>query len=98
MKVVNVAVEVAKQEDGLWRALLPGIQGCWVDAPTMEQALHEIQNVIAMFIDVYREDARPLPPSVSQAPGEPYTAYLPIALDEQVFRKVPARRTKSMSR
>lgn len=97
MKVVNVTVEVAKQEDGLWRARVPGVQGCWVDAPTMEQALGDIQNVIAMFIDIYEEDGEPLPPSVSPAPGEMYKASLPVALEEQVFRKAPARRTKSKS-
>lgn len=97
MKVVNVSVEVAKQEDGLWRARVPGVQGCWVDAPTMEQALGEIQNVVAMFIDIYKEDGKALPGSVEPAIGQKYEASLPVALDEQVFRKIPTRRSKSAS-
>ena len=98
MKVVNVTVEVSKQEDGLWRAAVPGMQGCWVDAPTMEQALGDIQNVIAMFVDIFEEDGQALPPSVSLASGEKHKAVLPVALEEQVFRKFPKRRAKSASR
>jgi len=37
---------VGRQEDGLWRVEVPGLHGCWVDAPTLAQAVAEIQEVI----------------------------------------------------
>ena len=49
----NVPVTVSKQEDGLWRATVPGIPGCWVDCPTLELALAEIHEVFALFAGIY---------------------------------------------
>jgi predicted RNase H-like HicB family nuclease len=47
----EVQLQIGRQEDGLWRVEAPGLQGCWVDAPTVEQAIADIQEVIAMAVD-----------------------------------------------
>ena len=41
----QVPIEISRQEDGLWRVSAPHLQGCWVDAQTLEEA-------IAMAIDI----------------------------------------------
>lgn len=43
-------ITVSIQEDGLYRAECPLLQGCWVDAATLEEALADIQEVIRLSI------------------------------------------------
>lgn len=90
----NVPVTISKQEDGLWRVEAPDLQGCFVDAETLEQALAEIHEVIAMMIDVYAEDGRPLPSSVTASDKLPLTTTVPVVLSEHRFRRFPARAGK----
>ncbi|MCL5266349.1 MAG: type II toxin-antitoxin system HicB family antitoxin [Chloroflexi bacterium] len=56
-----VPVKISKQEDGLWRAECPEFPGCFVDNADLSKALSEIQDVIRMYIELYREQGKPLP-------------------------------------
>ena len=80
----DVQVSIGRQEDGLWRVEVPDLHGCWVDAPTVAQALSEIQEVIAMVIDYSNEQGWPLPSSVTPSTTEPTIAHLPVVLSEHV--------------
>lgn len=94
----QVPLEISKQEDGLWRVDAPSLQGCWVDAPTLQEGLSEIQIVIAMFLDTYKEDGRPLPKEVSVLDQLPLKAELPVFIEEHKFRRVakaPSKRKAS---
>lgn len=94
----KVAVEVSKQEDGLWRVEAPDLQGCFVDAPTLKQALAEIHEVIAMMLDIYAEDGRPMPPKVTASDKLPLTTTVPVVLSEHKFRRFPARAGKASTK
>jgi predicted RNase H-like HicB family nuclease len=91
-------LSIGRQEDGLWRVEVPDLHGCWVDAPTLAQALAEIQEVIAMVIDLSNEEGWSLPSSVTTLTDEPVAALLPIVLNEH--RPAPkgsrARRAKTI--
>jgi predicted RNase H-like HicB family nuclease len=84
----QVPLKISKQEDGLWRVEATCLQGCWVDAPTLEQALAEIHEVIAMVLDLYQEDSYPLPEQVKVHETLPLYASIPICPDEIEFYKV----------
>ncbi|MBI2326705.1 type II toxin-antitoxin system HicB family antitoxin [Candidatus Curtissbacteria bacterium] len=43
-------IEITTQEDGLYRVFCPEMQGCWVDSPTLEEALRDIQEVIKLSV------------------------------------------------
>ena len=36
----QVPVEISRQADNLWRVEPPALQGCWVDEPTLAEALY----------------------------------------------------------
>jgi len=95
----QVEIQIGRQEDGLWRVEVPGLHGCWVDAPTLAQALADIQEVIAMAVDDSNEQGWELPESVTPLEGEPGTAVLPVILSEHRFARVRPRsgRTKPPS-
>lgn len=78
----QVQVSIGRQEDGLWRVEVPDLHGCWVDAPTLAQALAEIQEVIAMVIDYSNDQGWPLPSTVTALTTEPSIAQLPVILSE----------------
>lgn len=86
----NVPVTINKQEDGLWRVEAPDLQGCWVDAPTLEKALAEIHEVIAMVVDVYKEKGWPLPETVKKCDQLPITMTLAVCPTEHEFHRDPA--------
>ena len=98
MRVFNVQVELATQEDGLWRATVPNLPGCWVDAPTMEQAISDIQEAVAMFIDVLEERGETLPSSVKPDTGTRITAKIPVDAAAYHFSRPSKARTKSVAR
>lgn len=97
MKTYNLKVQCSKQEDGLWRAEVPGFQGCWVDAPTLHQALSEIQEVAAMLLDLAAEAEKPLPDSVTQS-EQGLTATLPIVVGEHNFKRIARSTSRSTVR
>ena len=87
----QVEVQIGKQEDGLWRVEVPGLHGCWVDAPTLAQALAEIQEGAAMVLDEYEERGWDLPSSVAPLGQQPGTALLPVLINEHLFARAQSR-------
>jgi predicted RNase H-like HicB family nuclease len=83
----QVELRVGRQEDGLWRVEVPGLQGCWVDAPTLSQAIGDIQEGIAMALDEYEEKGWKLPESVAPLAGEPTSAVVPVLIGEHTFTR-----------
>lgn len=93
----QVEVQIGRQEDGLWRVQVPDLTGCWVDAPTLEQALSELQAVIAMAVDDYEEHEWPLPASVKQLSEEPTEAVIPVVVGEhRIIRYKPRTKRRAV--
>jgi predicted RNase H-like HicB family nuclease len=84
----QVPLKIDKQEDGLWRVEAPSLQGCFVDAPTLADALHQIHEVIAMCLDLDQEEGRPLPPDVQMGETLPLRAVISVIPDEIEFYRV----------
>jgi predicted RNase H-like HicB family nuclease len=93
MKAYRVEVRLSKQEDGLWRAEIPLMPGSFVDAPTIHEALNEIQEVAAMFIDLLEEEGRTVLRPISPAADESLDAILPVIVEEYAIRR-PGRRSR----
>lgn len=95
----NIPVEVEKQSDGLWRARVPGIHGCWVDEPTLAGALKEIHEVFALFLDIYQEEGRPLPEGITTQEVLPLRLSVAVAPSEHTIEraqpKTPAKRSRT---
>lgn len=91
MGYYQVQVQISKQEDGLWRVEVPELRGCWVDAATLEEGLANIQEVIAMVLDLYNEEGWELPHTLSKVEGPPSQASLPIIIEEHHFRRIPVK-------
>jgi predicted RNase H-like HicB family nuclease len=98
MKAFNIQVELSKQEDGLWRATVPGVQGCWVDAETVKQALEDIQDVAVMVFDLMEENHQALPPAVSPTGDTAFSARIPVVIQEHPFVRRAPRRAKAALR
>ena len=92
MKIYDVPVQVLKQEDGLWRVVAPSLPGCRVDAPTLHEALCDIQEGIAMFLDLYEEEGQAIPLSVRCRDSEVASLTLPVIVSEHPIKR-PARKT-----
>lgn len=48
-------------EDGAFLVEVPELPGCMADGPTPAAAVSNAQEVIAMWLDVAREEGRPIP-------------------------------------
>jgi predicted RNase H-like HicB family nuclease len=93
----QVPLEISKQEDGLWRVSAPCLRGCWVDTPTLEDGITEVQEVIRMTIDVYREYGWELPAEVTKHKHLPLHASIPVNDAESSKTKAPKPRTKAIT-
>lgn len=83
----QVPIEISRQEDGLWRVSAPHLQACWVDAPTLEEAISQIQEAIAMAIDIDTKHGKSLPPEITQSDSLPIKTHLPIKPSEFTFKR-----------
>jgi predicted RNase H-like HicB family nuclease len=91
-KQYRVRVALGRQEDGLWRAEVPSLPGCFVDAPTVAEAIADIQEVIAMALDDCDEQGLPPGDEVVQVAGEPDEVFIPVPLHEFDFVRPKPRR------
>lgn len=66
MQTYGVEVAVSKQEDGLWRAEVPALPGCFVDSETVEEAITDILEGIKLFVASYRKHGDPLPAGLDE--------------------------------
>ncbi len=81
-KYYRVKLSVGKQEDGLWRVDALELPNCWVDAKTLEQGLSEIQEVIAMTLELYKREGWEIPQEITLGDELPTTAVIPVVLEE----------------
>lgn len=51
MKVYNLTVVVEKDEDGIFLAICPALQGCYAEGTTKEEALEMIEDAIKLHIE-----------------------------------------------
>lgn len=58
-KVLNYRVIIEKDEDGVYVASVPMIQGCYTEADTYEEALERVKEVIELCLEARK--ARGLP-------------------------------------
>jgi len=89
----QVRVQLGRQDDGLWRAEVPGLPGCFVDAPTLAEAIADVQEVIAMALDELIEEDSEMPPRTLALSREPDEVVLPILLSEHRFAR-PTHRAR----
>jgi predicted RNase H-like HicB family nuclease len=92
VKTYALEVSVSRQEDGLWRAEVPALPGCFVDSASLHEALRDVQECAAMMLHLYAEAGKPLPIPQADAAG-PLRATIPVAPQEYEMRRAkPSRR------
>jgi len=74
MATYNVDVELEPWPEGGFVARAPALQGCWVVAPTREQALAHIYEGIEMHIAARLRRGEPLPVEEQRTRYEPWRA------------------------
>lgn len=66
MQAWKARVEIKPWPEGGYIAEVPSLQGCWVVAPTVEQAIRDIYEVIEMSISSRLKRGEPLPPDLEE--------------------------------
>jgi len=56
-----------KGEDGFWVVECPSLPGCVSQGKTKEEALKNIKEAIELYIEVLKEDKKPVPPEKYEA-------------------------------
>lgn len=58
MKHYNLQVIIEQDEDGVFIAECPALQGCYAQGKTYEEAIENIKDVITMCIEELREEKK----------------------------------------
>lgn len=58
MKSYNLQVIIEQDEDGVFIAECPALQGCYAQGKTYEEAIENIKDVIAICIEELREEKK----------------------------------------
>lgn len=80
IKTYRVEVEVRPWKEGGFLAEAPALQGCWVVADTLEAAIGDIQEVIAMAIESRLARGESLPPTLQPLTGDGDEVSLALAV------------------
>jgi len=96
MLAINLKVKLSKQEDGLWRAEVPALAGCFVDGATVKDVLRDIQECAVMALDVLIESGD-LPPHIALVDIEDKDVEIriPVVIDEHPFLRVATKKVDS---
>lgn len=68
-KVLNYRVIVEQDEDGVYVAFVPSLQGCYTEGNTFEEVLENIEDVIKLHIRARKERGLPLDDSNTEFIG-----------------------------
>lgn len=60
MESYRVQILIEQDEDGLYVAECPALAGCYSQGATVDEALANVREVIAMCIEELREDGKPV--------------------------------------
>jgi len=69
MAVYRMQIIIEQDEDGMFIADVPALQGCHTQGKTFEEAIENIREVIAMCIQEMREDGQPIDTSYPEVVG-----------------------------
>ncbi|HDZ02882.1 MAG TPA: type II toxin-antitoxin system HicB family antitoxin [Nitrospirae bacterium] len=58
MKKYNLQVVIEQDEDGVFVAECPALQGCYAQGETFEEAIKNIEDVIIMCIEELKEEKK----------------------------------------
>jgi predicted RNase H-like HicB family nuclease len=59
--VLKFQVIIEQDEDGLYVATCPSLQGCYTQGRTFEEVTERIRDVIALCLEELREEGKPIP-------------------------------------
>lgn len=78
-KTYAMPVQISKVEGVGYRAECTILPGCFVDGDTLEEALTDIQEAIALYIQASKERGLLLPEMI-EAPGSIVITVIPVAV------------------
>ncbi|MBI4064825.1 type II toxin-antitoxin system HicB family antitoxin [Candidatus Gottesmanbacteria bacterium] len=58
MKVLNYRVIIEQDEDGMFVASVPTLQGCYTEADTFDEVLENIKDVITLHVAARAQQTR----------------------------------------
>jgi predicted RNase H-like HicB family nuclease len=58
---MNILIVVHKAEEGGYWGEIPALEGCFVQAETIDDLLVEAQSAAASHLDALRDDGQPVP-------------------------------------
>ena len=80
MKAWKVSVEIEPWPEGGFIARASALQGCWVVADTVEEAIRDIYEGIEMSIESRLKHGEPLPPELEEVKSDAGQIHLDLAV------------------
>jgi predicted RNase H-like HicB family nuclease len=77
---------IEQDEDGFFVAEVPALPGCISQGDTREEALANIREAIAGYLESLNEHQEPIPPSIHEQIVELQVAELPIVSGRKAVR------------
>ena len=59
-------VLIETDEDGVFVATVPSLPGCVADGPTRNDALANVKDAIALYLESLEDHGDPVPPPISE--------------------------------
>lgn len=69
MAEYDFQIVIEQDEDGIYVASVPVLQGCYTQGGTFEEALENIKDVIEMCIEEMREEGKEIPSQYPEVIG-----------------------------
>jgi predicted RNase H-like HicB family nuclease len=63
---VKFRVRIERDEDGVFVAEVPSLPGCVTQGSTREDALRNVEEAIAVYLESLKAYGEPIPPSIDE--------------------------------
>ena len=59
-------VLIERDEDGVYVATVPSLPGCLADGPTRAEAVQNVREAVALYIESLEAHGDPIPPPITE--------------------------------
>ena len=63
---MKYTVILEPQEEGGYTVTVPALPGCISEGDTVDEALNNIKEAIELFVEILREDGKPIPEDIAR--------------------------------
>lgn len=83
--------KLSEEQGGGWGAEVEELKGCLADGETPEEAIESLKEVVDEWVEILKQDGKPLPQPVSLLKDEDFSGKFTVRVPKSIHRLISER-------